>query len=251
MDRREAIDYAAMKQASEPKAAGLMKTALTDKYKGLRMYTIQRLNLRNDSLKIMAEPLLADIAKNDPSTVVRASAIRALGSYKSNKYKELFISSINDSSYSVSGNSLLALAVIDSASAMNKAKELSLLKVKGELARAIDNVLYTYAGENDFDSLAARFDRLPFGNSKLQLLSPFSNYLKKIRNTENFKKGIDMIVKTRESLPQEYSEQFKAFFNNYLNNIAAAKKSAGLTDHEDYVKSKLAPNNPAPAGQRE
>jgi aminopeptidase N len=251
MDRREAIDFAAMKQASDPKSAGLLKTALTDKYKGLRMYAIQRLNLRNDSLKAMAEPLLADIAKNDPSTVVRASAIRAIGSYKNRDYKDFFLKSTGDSSYSVSGNSLLALAMIDSASAISKAKELSMLKVKGELSRAIDNVLYTYAGENDFDSLAARFDRLPFGNSKLQLLQPFSGYLKKIRNTENFKKGIDMIVKTRESLPPEYGSQFKGYFNNILNSIAAARKAMGLTEQEDYVKSKVVVNNPPSDQQRE
>jgi aminopeptidase N len=251
MDRREAIDFAATKQAADPKSAGLMKTALTDKYKGLRMYAIQRLNLRNDSLKTMAEPLLADIAKNDPYTVVRASAIRALGNYRNRNYKDFFLKSTGDSSYSVSGNALLALAVIDSASAISKAKELSLQKVKGELSRAIDNVLYTYAGENDFDSLAARFDRLPFGNSKLQLLQPFAGYLKKIRNTDNFRKGIDMIVKTRESLPAEYGAQFKGYFNNILNSIAAAKKAIGLTEHSDYVKTKLAPSNPVPADQRE
>jgi aminopeptidase N len=123
--------------------------------------------------------------------------------------------------------------------------------VKGELSRAIDNVLYTYAGENDFDSLAAKFDRLPFGNSKLQLLQPFAGYLKKIRNTENFKKGIDMIVKTRESLPAEYGAQFKGYFNNILNSIEIAKRSGGLTEQADYVKTKVTPANPAPAEQRE
>jgi aminopeptidase N len=251
MDRREAIDFAALKQTYDQKAAGLLLSALNDKYKGLRMYAIQRLNLRNDSLKAVAEPLLADIAKNDPYTIVRASAIRALGNYRKTEYTDLFSRSINDSSYSVSGNALLALAMIDSASAIGKAKELSLQKVKGELSRAIDNVLYTYAGENDFDSLAARFDRLPFGNSKLQLLQPFSGYLKKIRNTGNFKKGIDMIVHTRDIAPQEYSSMIMGYFNNILNSIAAAKKSMGLTEQEDYVKSKVVVDSPVPDQQKQ
>jgi aminopeptidase N len=251
MDRREAIDYAVLKQTSDSKAAGLMLTALNDRYKGLRIYAIQRLNLRNDSLKGAAEPVLAGIANNDPVKVVRAAAIRALGNYKNNKYKELFNRSINDSSYSVSGNALTALAMIDSTSAISKAKELSLQKVKGELSRAIDNVLYTYAGENDFDSLAARFDRLPSWNSKIQLLQPFAGYLKKIRNPDNFKKGIDMIVQTRESVPREYNSQAKGYFNNILSSIAAAKKTMGLTELEDYVKAKMVVNNPPPDQQKE
>jgi aminopeptidase N len=251
MDRREAIDYAVLKQTSDSKAAGLLLTALNDRYKGLRIYAIQRLNLRNDSLKGAAEPVLAGIANNDPVKVVRAAAIRALGNYKNNKYKELFNRSINDSSYSVSGNALTALAMIDSTSAISKAKELSLQKVKGELSRAIDNVLYTYAGENDFDSLAARFDRLPSWNSKIQLLQTFAGYLKKIRNPDNFKKGIDMIVQTRESVPREYNSQAKGYFNNILSSIASAKKTMGLTELEDYVKAKMVVNNPPPDQQKE
>jgi len=37
-DRREAIDYAARNQSDDHKALDLMKTALKDKYYGLRIY---------------------------------------------------------------------------------------------------------------------------------------------------------------------------------------------------------------------
>jgi aminopeptidase N len=244
LDRREAIDYAGVKQASDPKAFSLLKTALNDKYDGLRMYAIQKINLRNDSIKNAVEPFLAGLAMNDPSNKVRAAAIRLLGSYKSNGYKEFFMKAVNDSSYSISGSALTALALTDSATAITKAKELSSQKVKGELSRSIDNVLYTYAGESEFDSLAARFDRLPFGNSKLQLLQSFAGYLKKITNTENFKKGINMIVKTRESVPGEYASQVNSYFNNILNSIAGAKQTMGLNEQAEYAKSKMAGNNP-------
>ena len=239
MDRREAIDFAMARQADDPKAFSLMKTALNDKYTGLRTYAIQRLNLRKDSLKAVAEPLLVNIAKNDPSTMVRASAIRVLGNFKNKNYNELFSKSTNDSSYAVSGSALSALAMIDSASAISRAKELSSLKIKGELSRAVDNVLYSYAGENDFDSLAARFDRLPFGNSKLQLLQPFANYMKRIKTTEIFRKGINMIVSLRDSMPNEYAGQIRSYLNTTMNSIATAQELAGRKENADYVKSKL------------
>ena len=119
LDRREAIDFAARKQGEDPKAANLLFTALKDKYAGLRVYAMQRLNLRKDSIKLAVEPLLADMAKNDKSTSVRAGAIQALGNYKKDSYKELFLKSIDDSSYSVAGNSLIALGLIDSVSALD------------------------------------------------------------------------------------------------------------------------------------
>jgi len=240
LDRREAIDFAAGKQATSTKAAELLKTAMNDKYKGLRTYTIQRVNFRNDSIKTAMEPVIAEIAKNDPETVVRAAAIQALGRYKKPEYKEMFLKSISDSSYSIAGNSLLALGMIDSIAALDKARSLSSAKVKGELSRAITTTLYTYASEADFDSLAAQFDKLPFGNSKFNLLQPFANYLKRVKNTENFKKGIDMIADFRDAIPKDIAEQINPYINGMiLNGIASSKRAAGLTEHSDYVKSKI------------
>jgi aminopeptidase N len=241
LDRREAIDFAANMQGDDWRAMDLIATALKDKYKGLRIYTIQKLNLWSDSAKITYEPILADLAEHDQASLVRASAIQSLGRYKKYSYKELFMNSINDSSYSVAGNSLLALGSIDSAAAFGQAKILSTQHVRGGLSRAINNTLYMYAGENEFDTLASKFDRLPFGSDKLMQLQSFSNYLKRIKNPDNFKKGVDMIVRLRDNIPEEYAMQFQSYFNGMiLTSIATAKKTQGLADQEEYVKSKIA-----------
>ncbi|HZL76715.1 MAG TPA: M1 family metallopeptidase, partial [Bacteroidales bacterium] len=204
LDRREAVDFATKNQKSDPKAFELLKSAINDKYQGLRIYAIENLNMQDDSIKISVEPILANLAEKDPSSMIRATAIQALGKYKKAAYRDLFLKSVNDSSYSVAGDALIALGSIDSTSALEKAKQLSSVNVKGALSRAITNTLYNYAGESDFDSLAARFDKMPFRNSKFSIMQPFANYLKKVKNTENFKKGIDMIVSFRESIPEQY-----------------------------------------------
>ena len=241
LDRREAIDFAAKNQVNDPKAFKFLKSAIEDRYQGLRLFAIQRLNLMDDSIKRSVEPILAALAENDPSSRIRSSAIQMLGRYKKEAYKELFLKSINDSSYSVAGTALLALGSIDTASAFESAKLLSSQNVKGSLSRAIDNTLYMYAGENDFESLAGRFDRAPFGNKKFTLLQPFSNYLKKVKNTDNFKKGIDMIVSFRDSIPEQSRQQLIPYFNvSILNNIATFKQKAGMTEQAEYVKSKVA-----------
>jgi aminopeptidase N len=240
LDRREAIDFAAGKQVDDHNALDLMKTALKDKFYGLRLFTLRRLNMSNDSVKKSIEPLLNDVAKNDPSSLVRADAIEALGKYKKDSYRALFLKSISDSSYSIAGNALLALGGIDSAVALERAKVLSSQHVKGPLNDAIITSLYKFASEKDFDSLAERFDVLPFGNEKFTLLQPFANFLKRVNNTANFKRGIDMIVRFRETIPEQYRQQVEVYFNvMILSGIAASKQSAGLTEQAEYVKSKI------------
>jgi len=240
LDRREAIDFAAKTQGDDPKALDLLKTALKDKYYGLRIFAIQKLNLINDSVKKSVEPILADIAKNDSKTLVRAGAISALGRLKKAQYKPLFLKAINDSSYAIAGSALNALGAIDTAAALENAKLLSSQDIKGELEDAVTNVLFTYSGENDFNSLAARFDDLPFGNAKFMVLQPFANLLKRTKSNENFMKGIDMIVHFRDTIPQQYRQMMDPYFNGMiLNSIASSKQSKGMTQQADYVKSKL------------
>ncbi|HEX7583493.1 MAG TPA: M1 family metallopeptidase [Prolixibacteraceae bacterium] len=239
VDRREAIDFAAGKQ-TDPKALALLKTALKDSYPGLRIYTMQKLNIKKDSVRNAVEPLLVDLAKNDPKSLVRAGAIEALGKYKKDAYKEFFLKSVNDSSYTIAGNALLALAAIDSVAALDRAQTLSTQHMKGVLSEAINKTLYMYASENEFDSLAARFENFPSGNAKYMLVQPFANFLKRVKNTANFEKGIDLIVSLREATPEEYRPFVLPFLNGMiLKGIATAKQSSGMTEQADYVNSKL------------
>ena len=247
LDRREAIDFAARNQRDDKNAIEFMKTALKDKFHGLRLYSLQKLVLKNDSLKNVFAPILSDMAQSDPDPLVKAGAIEALGKFKQVTYKPLFLKSINDSSYSIAGKALVALGAIDTVTALEKARSLSLQHVKDALEEAITNVLFTYSSENDFDSLAARFDNLPFGNAKFTVLQPFANFLKRVKNPTYFKKGIDMIVSFRDTIPLQYRQMIAPYLNGMiLNGIASSKQSKGMTEQADYVKSKLPGNKKAP-----
>jgi aminopeptidase N len=240
LDRREAIDFAARSQADDHKALDFMKTALKDKYFGLRLYAVERLNLLNDSTKKAYEPILKDMAQNDPKTLVRAGAIQALGRYKNTANKPLFLKSISDSSYSIAGKALFALSSIDTVTALEKAQSFAKQNVKGDLSDAVTDVLFNYSGEGDFDTLAARFNDLPFGNEKFNVLQPFASLLRRTKNTANFKKGIDMIVSFRDTIPKGYRTQTDPYFNGMiLSGLASNKQSKGFTELSDYVKSKL------------
>jgi aminopeptidase N len=250
LDRREAIEFAARTQTDDRKAMGLMKTALKDKYSGLRIFALQKLNLKNDSVKKSVEPILADMAKNDPKSLVRAVAIDALGQLKKKEYRSLFLKEISDSSYSIAGSALIALGAIDTTEALKIGKSLAGQQVKGELEDAITNVLFNYSGENDYDSLAARFEGMSYGYEKFMILQPFADYLKRIKNPDHFKKGIDQIVRFRDTIEEEDQLQIATYFNfMILNGIASSKQSKGLTEQADYVRSKLPGNMNSPSAK--
>ncbi|MFA5328967.1 MAG: M1 family aminopeptidase [Prolixibacteraceae bacterium] len=240
VDRSEAIDFAAMNQGKDTNALNLLITAMNDKYYGLRIQAVKNLNIENDTVMNAAEPILTDLANNDPKSLVRAVAIKTLGKLKKDIYKPLFLTSINDSSYAIAGGALLALGAIDSVAALEKANILTSQHAKGALSDAITETVYMYSSESEFDSLAARFDHMPDGYPKFRQLEPFANFLKRVKNTENFKKGIDMIVSFRDSIPILNQEFALPYINGkILNEIATFKQSLGLTEQADYVNSKL------------
>jgi len=243
LDRREAIDAAARKQ-DDPKALELMKVALKDKYHGLRNFTITRLDIKNENVKKEVEPILAALAVNDGKSTVRANAIGLLANYNNSEYKSIFIKGVNDSSYTVAGNSLEALLKLDSAQAFQEAKKLSTKVAKGKLLESITQVMIKSGDESGFDIIAGAFEKMPVSQAKFNLVQPFSEFLTSVQNTKNFKAGVDMIVDFRTAVEQ-YG--IAPVVTNFLNGIVTKKEASktmasdktALQEQIDYVKSKL------------
>jgi aminopeptidase N len=243
LDRREAIDAASRKQ-DDPKALELIKVAMKDKYYGLRNFTISKLDLKKENVRKEMEPILADLARNDAKSTVRASAIGVLANYANPEYKAIFIKGLNDSSYSVAGTSLDALSRIDSALAVKEAKRMGAAAAKGKLIESITKVMIKSRDESGFDVIARAFDKMPLSQAKFNLVQPFSEFLSTVTNTKNFKEGVDMIVEFRTALEQ-YG--VAPVINNFLKGIAAKKETAktvasdksNLQEQIDYVKAKV------------
>lgn len=246
MDRREAIDVCA-KEVDNADAQALLKLAIKDKYFGLRSYTLSKLKMENVAIKNDFEPLIADIAKNDKNSVVRAKAINLLAAYNKPEYKALFEKAVTDSSYSVAGEALNALNKIDAATALQKAQLLKQQPAKGTLIGVISTILIQSGSEKDFDYVAGNFARLPLSEAKMEMLQPLSDYIAKVNNTELVKKGIDMIVDFRESIPSNYKSQLSPYINNMVLMGIANKKKAQLAganatsaqEQIDYIRSKM------------
>ena len=251
LDRLEAIQFAAKKQ-DDPKALELLKTALKDKYHGLRNTTLFSLDLENEKVKQAVEPILADLAKNDKKSTVRANAIGQLSGYKKAEYIPLFKAATADSSYSVSGNALNALLEVDKDAAMTIAKGLDKKPAKGALKSSLQGAKAASGDESLEEEIIGEFIKMPVSQQKFNALGTLGIYLGALKNTEKVKAAVDEIIKFREAIPSQYRVQTDPYINETLQGIATKKEEAlkadagntALKELVDYIKSKI------PAGEK-
>jgi len=239
VDRMEAVAFAVNHQ-SDPKALDFLEKALSDKSWWIRSYILEQLNMTNATVKRAVESYLAAIAKNDSRKTVKGQAIKMLGRYKNPAYKSLFIKAVTDSSYTVSGDALRALAIIDEAAFDVEAGKLSAYPAKGVLREA----LFGYMDESKYDSLTVVFNNMPFGMAKYNEIAAFSNFLSVVKNTKNFEKGVDLIVKFREDVPKRFRGTTDPVINGELEELLEKKQAKGLHEQAEYIKSRIPGYNP-------
>ena len=223
LDRFEAVNEAA-ENMKDSKAQLLLSKALKDSFFVIRAKAIHSYNPAAMTTDI--ENRITVLASKDPSNKVREEAIDVLGSlYKSN-YKNDYIKWSKDSSYSVSGAALEALEKIDSIEAKNLAFELSKYPIKKRLSKAILTILSKYGDDSNYDFIENKYKALNNQSyEKLYLTIPFSQLLMNVNDPVKFKRGIDLIVSMRESIPQEYRNQYDFYFNaKVLGEILKSKK---------------------------
>jgi len=239
LDRREAIDFASKNQDNAD-AVEFLKKALKDKYEGLRSFALSKLDMRKDNVKKTVEPILLDLAKNDPKRLVKAGAISKLAQYRNSEYAPIFKSAVNDSSYTVSGNALEALSIVDSAAALAEAKRLSKETVKGKLSSAITAIIIKSGDESMAEIILSSFEKMPLSQAKFEQLGSLANFLEKTRNMDLLKRGVDDIVAFRDAIPENFKSQTDPVINGeILKGLAQKKKDAGLQEQANYIISKL------------
>jgi aminopeptidase N len=239
LDRREAIENCAEHQ-DDPAAQGLLKLALKDPYFELRILTMNSLDLEKPGVKTEVEPVLLDLATNDPDRTVQGTAIGLLGTFKKPEYKALFLKKTSDSSYTVAGNALTALSLLDEAQAYQLANEFSKYPARGDLLAAMSAIFIKEGDESKFELVIEGFDKMPMSQEKFNEFPAFATLLLKMNNTEEFKKGVDALVRFRDAIPASQREEIsKLINNNFLKPIADRKESAGFKEQAAYLRSKI------------
>lgn len=238
LDRKEAIDFAG-KKTSDPKANQLLMDALQDKYHGLRSLAVSKLDLRKEEVALKAEPVLLKMATSDPKRTVRAAAISKLGDTKKDAYRQLFISSIRDSSYTVAGNALTALAKIDTVAALAEAKKIMGTEMKGELEASVMRFFIRYGDDASADFILGRFEDMPVAQAKFEMLQPLLAYLAKINSLDAFKRGVDAIWSFNMAIPEAYRDQISPIIEGMLKQLQKKKQDAGQKAFADYIDTVL------------
>lgn len=243
LDRREAIEFAS-RQQDNPKAWEILKAALKDKYAGLRILTLNRINLKRDNIKTEAESIIVDMAKSDPKSTVRGAAIALLSNYNKPEYVTMLQKAVSDSSYSIAGNALDALTKLDKNKGLEEAKKLTGQKVKGKLADVYVSTLVKSGDVSSFDAIEKAYSDMPVSQEKLNITPTFADLLGIVTNTDQFKRGVDDIVSFRDQIPEQYG--ITPVINNMLKSVIKKKETAmstaenksPLQDQINYIKSK-------------
>ena len=238
LDRREAIEFCAEHQ-DEAQAQALLKQAMQDRYFDLRNLTMNSLDLDKPAIKTAMEPILLDLSTKDPNRTVQATAIGLLGTYKKQEYKELFIKKASDSSYSVAGNALTALSLLDEAKAYQLADEFAKYPAKGDLLAAMSSIFIKEGDDSKFDLVIEGFDKMPMSQEKFNEFPEFAALLLKMQNTDQFRKGVDALVRFRDAIPAAQRAELSTLINNnFLKPIGQRKEAAGMKDQAEYILSK-------------
>jgi aminopeptidase N len=228
LDRREALDYFAKKNMPE------LQLGLTDKFAPLRRSTITKLEASKiaEDAKVIAA--IEQIANTEKDKKTKAAAIGYLAKTSNAKYKSLYESNINDSSYSVAGAALQGLMDLEPAKAYELAKKYS-KDAKGDLGDVVNETIIKEGAEADFDFIAKRFEDMPLSQEKLQAVGTFASYLEKVKNIANVKKGIDAIIKFRTAVPEQYRGFVDPMITGALGKVGKTKGK----EIEDYIANGL------------
>ena len=242
LDRREAIEYC-LEHQDDPAAGALLKQALKDPFSGLRLLTMNALDLKNTALKSSIEPMLLEMASKDSDPIVQGTAIGILGTFKNPLYKTLFLKKTMDSSYTVAGHALTALNMLDPVQAGQLADQLSKYPAKGELQTALFLILISKGDESKTDLIIKGYDNMSLSPEKFEATVSFAEFIFNVKDTVQFKKGVDAIVLFRDNINSIDKDEVRVIINtNILTPFADAKSRDGFKDQAEYIRSKFIKN---------
>jgi aminopeptidase N len=240
VDRREAIDYAILHK-EEPDAKKFLMQGLNDPYYELRERVLK--NIKPSDLDSTSLFAVENIAHKDSRRSNRAAAIDVLAGLHNKSYMNFFTAGTKDSSYSVAGASLLALAALDQEKALALLPTLK-TDTKGRLETAVKEVEVLSKGDTDFDEVTKSFDK----ENTRKKISDYRSYLKylgNVSNTQNFKKGIDKIITLRDLISNQHPS-FKSEVNGQLEDLKKQKQAevsenlvSGIDEQIMYLDKKL------------
>ena len=211
---------------------------LTDKYWGLRLFTLEALDKNKSYTVPSVLNAIEQIAEKESNKKVQAKAMEILAQTKDKKYLPLFTKYVSDSSYSVSGAALEGLSALEPAEAYQLAKKYS-GDAKGKLGIVVSKAIMQNSSEEDFDFILKNYENAPGNQDKVQETMNFANYLAKVKNADNVRKGVDVILAFRNQIPQQYQKYVDPAIKQAFDKVSASTKAEGNIQLTEYIDGLL------------
>lgn len=188
VDRVEALGAAAKEQTTNAAARSLLLAALNDKFYSLRATAAEALKLDDKTVAKAAAPALRKLAATEKNPVVMASLVRALAQLKDKKDVKYFAQQLNSQSYNVQGAALQALAAVQPAQALTRAKTYE-NDTHAALSQAVVEVYAQHGGLAQWPYVRDQFDAARPQN-KFNLLESFAGMLGRLDDPKAFNEGV-------------------------------------------------------------
>lgn len=224
VDRLEAV-YAAAATLNSVKSQQLVRQALKDRSARIRTDAITILGYLPASLKSEMKDDILEILKND-RPLVQAEAIDFFASPPDPQYADLFRQHINDSSYTVAGNALMALAAVDPKEATAAALRLKAMPAKGNLADGISDLLMETKNPAHFKYIMNYFGDLPWYQAA-GIAQTFAEYLAVLKDDKMVMQGVELLSECSRNLPAGYKPMFGPTLAFAIQHVADSKKTSG------------------------
>ena len=219
-DRLEAIQ-AAGAQKADAEAGKILLAGLKDKFYGIRISSLQALDLAKPTVAAVAFPLIEKMAVSDPNTLVQAQALTALVARNQSSDLPIFKKSLESKSYAVQGAGLMALAVLQPEESLATAKSFEKDNRKA-LTEAMVNVYSKFGTEKELLFVKEKFEAAGT-NEQVQLMPAYLNILGKTNDIKVLKEGVDVV--------KALGLKYKAFgANSFVSNLLTQLKQQKQSD---------------------
>lgn len=221
----------AFKSMGDSSTQALIAMALEDKKHQVRRYTIGQMSskMQTDKYRKKWTAKLTDVAMHDDNKLVRADAMDLLGEWKVNAGKAAMLAALYDSSYSLAGSALEALAVIDKDTAYVVAKKVADMNPRAGQESAVWSVI----GEKGADADVAYFEREWIkvqGSRKFSFAAALNSYLKHVNSDESFTKATEVY---RKIVTLETMRMYRGILGGFLFQVAAEQKENVKSENKE------------------
>lgn len=212
MDKIESIEGFAsyLDSLTNDHVFNFLKDVVNDTFWAIRTKGINIVeSIRNDELKNMFKPLLIEIAHDDSVAAVRALAYEALGNFKDENLGKAIAKGLNDSSYNVIKESLIAIGKTDARNALREASRFEDSE-KDEILFAV-GLIYTDHANKDKNQYLRKLTLSKISSVyRYSLFRQYVDYLER-QSPEFLSENLDMFDKmgNRASAKWEYFVIYK------------------------------------------